>query len=331
MTLLPRLAELTSHHRHHCAGYDRILSALGVGDEFAGLTDLPWLPVRLFKTHVLKSISDEEVFTVLSSSGTSGSGASRIHLDRAAAAAQTRHLAATLRTVLGTDRLPMLIVDTVRVTKARSARAAGVLGMSTFGRAHTYLLGDDEIADPVVLRRFLARHGDEPFLIFGFTFLVWQHLYALARDHRLDLSNGILIHSGGWKKLADRAVGNARFRAAFAADTGLTRIHAYYGMVEQIGTIHLEGPSGNGLYCPDFADVVIRDPETWREQPVGKPGLIEVLSTLPTSYPGHALLTEDLGVCHGIDDGDRPGKRFSVLGRLPKAEARGCSDTIRAA
>jgi hypothetical protein len=76
--------------------------------------------------------------------------------------------------------------------------------------------------------------------------------------------------------------------------------------------------------------VVIRDPHTWREQPIGEPGVIEVVSTLPRSYPGHVLLTEDLGVCHGIDDGDWPGKRFSVLGRLPKAEARGCSDTAAA-
>ena len=55
------------------------------------------------------------------------------------------------------------------------------------------------------------------------------------------------------------------------------------------------------------------------------------LQTLPRSYPGHVLLTEDLGVVHGIDDGDWPGKRFSVLGRLPRAEARGCSDTFSGA
>ena len=95
-----------------------------------------------------------------------------------------------------------------------------------------------------------------------------------------------------------------------------------------IGVVYLEGPEGDSLYCPDFADVVIRDPETWRELPPGQPGLIEVVSTLPESYPGHLLLTEDLGVVHGIDDGHWPGKRFSVLGRLPRAEARGCSDTF---
>jgi hypothetical protein len=99
-------------------------------------------------------------------------------------------------------------------------------------------------------------------------------------------------------------------------------------MVEQIGTVFLEGPDGGSLYCPDFADVIIRDPVTWAPVEPGVPGLIEVVSTLPTSYPGHLLLTEDRGVVHGVDDGDWPGKRFSVLGRLPRAEARGCSDTF---
>jgi hypothetical protein len=82
------------------------------------------------------------------------------------------------------------------------------------------------------------------------------------------------------------------------------------------------------LYCPDFDDVLIRNPQTWEEKPVGAPGVIDVVSTLPRSYPGHVLLTEDLGVYNGIDDGDWSGKHFSVLGSLPKAEARGCSDTF---
>ncbi|MEU6641336.1 acyl-protein synthetase [Saccharomonospora sp. NPDC046836] len=332
-SLLPELAELTAHHRQRCPGYDRVLTALGVSHDavFGEIAELPWLPVRLFKTHELKSIADDEVFKVLTSSGTTGSGASRIYLDRAAAAEQARRLAATMQAVLGRQRLPMLIVDRPTVVKNRrsfSARGAGVLGMSSFGRKHVYVLDEHERPDPEAVRGFLARHGEAPFLIFGFTFLVWQYLYELAREHRFDLSNGILIHSGGWKKLADRAVGNAEFRRRFAADTGLVRIHNYYGMIEQIGTVFLEGPSGGSLYCPDFADVVIRDPLTWREQPVGTPGVIQVVSTLPRSYPGHVLLTEDVGVCHGIDDGDWPGKRFTVLGRLPRAEVRGCSDTF---
>ncbi|GAA4596602.1 hypothetical protein BJY16_002067 [Actinoplanes octamycinicus] len=329
--LLPQLADLTKHHRANCEPYDRILAASGFA-EAADLSALPWLPVRLFKTLELKSIPDDEVFKVLTSSGTTGD-VSRIYLDKAAAAEQQRRLAATVQTVLGPKRLPMLLVDTKAMLKDRrsfSARGAGVLGMSTFGRDHVWALDLDGRVDLAAIRGFLDQHGDQPFLIFGFTFLVWLHLYEVARDHGLDLSNGILIHSGGWKKLVDQAVSPAEFRSRLAG-VGLTAVHNYYGMVEQIGTIFLEGPDGGALYCPDFADVIIRDPETWAELPPGKPGLIEVISTLPTSYPGHVLLTEDLGVVHGIDDGAWPGKRFSVLGRLPRAEARGCSDTYREA
>jgi hypothetical protein len=258
---------------------------------------------------------------------------SRIYLDKAAAATQTRQLGATVQTVLGPKRLPMLLVDTKAMLKDRrsfSARGAGVLGMSTFGRDHVWALDGDGHVDVDAIRGFLGKHGGAPFLIFGFTYMVWLHLYEVARDNGLDLSNGILIHSGGWKKLVDQAVSPEEFRARLAG-VGLTRTHNFYGMVEQIGTIFLEGPSGGSLYCPDFADVVIRDPQTWAELPPGEPGLIEVVSTLPTSYPGHVLLTEDLGVVHGVDDGDWPGKHFSVMGRLPRAEARGCSDTYREA
>jgi hypothetical protein len=330
--LTPELAALTEHHRVACQPYERILAALGIprGQGYDTVADLPWLPVGLFKTHELRSVPTADVFRVLTSSGTTGAGASRIYLDRPSAAAQTKHLAHTLRAVLPQRRLPMLLVDSVSVTRGSSARSAGVLGMATFGRDHVYALDENEQPDLAAVRGFLATYGKEPFLVFGFTFLVWQYLYRVAAEHGLDLSNGILVHSGGWKKLTDQAVDNTEFRRRLAADTGLTRIHNYYGMVEQIGTVFLEGPAGGSLYCPDFADVVIRDPHTWAEQPVGVPGLIEVVSTLPRSYPGHVLLTEDIGVLHGVDDGEWPGKRFGVLGRLPSAEARGCSDTFSA-
>ncbi|GGO74316.1 LuxE/PaaK family acyltransferase [Nonomuraea cavernae] len=323
--LLPRLAALTVRHRDACPPYARILAAIGSEPPYARVADLPWLPVRLFKTHELRSVPRERVFRVLTSSGTTGQAPSRIHLDREAAAAQPRMLAATLRTVLGEQRLPMLIVDSRAAVRgpALSARGAGVLGMMNLGRHYTFVLDEGGEVDSAAVRAFLARHGGGRFLIFGFTFMVWLHLRELG----LDLSRGILIHSGGWKRLADQAVDAAVFRGALRRECGLTRVHDFYGMVEQIGTVFLEGPDGGGLYCPDFANVLIRDPETWEEAPPGVPGVVEVVSTLPTSYPGHVLLTEDLGVVHGIDDGVWPGKRFSVLGRLPRAEVRGCSDT----
>ncbi|CAM3306236.1 acyl-protein synthetase [Stackebrandtia soli] len=329
--LTPALAALVEHHRANCEPYDRILAALP-DHAVAAIADVPWLPVRLFKDLALRSVPEDEVFTVLTSSGTTGD-VSRVHLDAPAAAAQQRALAATLATVTGPKRLPMLLVDSrapLAKRRAFSARGAGVLGLMNLGRDHTFVLDEHGRPDPESVRAFLARHGHAPFLVFGFTFMVWEYLYRLAADEGLDLGNGILIHSGGWKKLADRAVGNTEFRRSFADKTGLRHVHNFYGMVEQIGVIHLEGPDGH-LYSPDNADVVIRDPLTWRENPVGVPGVIEVVSTLPRSYPGNALLTEDLGVVHGVDDGAWPGKHFSVFGRLPRSQARGCSDTYQEA
>ena len=57
--------------------------------------------------------------------------------------------------------------------------------------------------------------------------------------------------------------------------------------------------------------------------------IIQVVSALPRSYPGHSLLTEDEGVILGEDDCPcgRKGKYIQVLGRMAQAELRGCSDT----
>jgi len=62
---------------------------------------------------------------------------------------------------------------------------------------------------------------------------------------------------------------------------------------------------------------------------VGEKGIIETVSVLPGSYPGHVLLTEDEGVILGEDDCPcgRLGKYFKIEGRLQNAELRGCSDT----
>jgi len=105
-------------------------------------------------------------------------------------------------------------------------------------------------------------------------------------------------------------------------------VHNYYGMVEQVGSIYMECEAGH-LHAPVFADIRIRDPLTLEPLPAGRRGVVQTLSVLPRSYPGHNLLTEDVGVLLGEDDCPcgRRGKYFRVEDRLPQAELRGCSDT----
>jgi len=333
--LLGELNRLHDHHRRHSAEYARVTEILFPRTAApATLAELPYLPVGLFKERLFSSVPKEKVFKVLQSSGTTGQTPSRITLDHETALLQTQALACIMTHVLGPERLPMLLIESPDVIRDRtqfSARGAGLLGMMNFGRQHCYALDSDLRLRLPEVRDFLARFGKGKFLIFGFTDLVWSAFLEPIQSLGLDLSNGILIHSGGWKKLQEQAVSADQFRAAFREATGLGRIHNFYGMVEQVGSIFLEGDDGN-FYPPTFADVIIRDPQTFEELPPGQTGVVEVLSLLPRSYPGHALLTEDLGVVHAIDPlgGNRLGKSFSILGRIPRAELRGCSDVIAA-
>jgi hypothetical protein len=99
-------------------------------------------------------------------------------------------------------------------------------------------------------------------------------------------------------------------------------------MVEQVGGVFLECEAGV-LHAPSFGDVIARDVRTLEPAAYGQEGVLQVLSALPTSYPGHSLLTEDLGTVLGEDDCScgRMGKYFSVRGRVARSEIRGCSDT----
>lgn len=329
------LNALTHRHAIACAPYGRILRASGrtPGQNYT-LETLPFLPVRLFKQYELASVPQNEIFKVLTSSGTTSQQVSHIVLDRDTADAQTKALVLIMQQFIGKARLPMLIVDHPGVVKNRasfSARGAGILGFANFGRDHVYALREEDMTlDIEAVEAFLARHAGKRVLIFGFTFMIWKYLYQAMRGRpgRLSLPNALLIHGGGWKKLHDEAVDNETFKSALRETFEIGAIHNFYGMVEQVGSVFVECEHGH-LHAPAFADVLIRDPYDWSVLPRGKTGLIQMLSVLPSSYPGHSVLTEDLGEWTGLDDCrcGRLGRTLRVHGRVARAELRGCSDT----
>ncbi|MBM6997250.1 acyl-protein synthetase [Paenibacillus sp. DXFW5] len=331
--LLQGLNELTLHHIDNNAAYRAMLEKSGSLQQSTRLQALPYLPVQLFKLMDLISVPQERIVKVLTSSGTTGQQVSKIYLDKETALQQSKALVEVMKPILGTQRIPMIILDTKSVLKDRrsfSARGAGILGFANFGRQHFYALNDDMSVDWEGLAQFISQHEGTQILLFGFTYMIWKHVYLEAKQKEISINFGdsLLIHGGGWKKLQDEAVDAATFKSELQRVLGIRQIHNYYGMVEQVGSIFVECKHGH-LHTPNFADVIIRDPITFEVLPNGQQGLIQVLSLLPKSYPGHSLLTEDLGVIHGEDDCPCgwKGKYFSVEGRIPKAELRGCSDT----
>ena len=327
------IANLTEHHLNHCPPYKNILQALPIQWNQASLENLPFLPVRLFKIHDFKSVPDDQVIKTLTSSGTTSQAVSRIFLNKETSMNQTKALAIIMQSFLGKKRKPMLLIDTPSVIKNResfSARGAGLLGLTFMGRNHTYLLNEEMNINWNGLDKFIETHQQEEIIIFGFTFMIWKYFYhELKKNNRmLNLHNTTMIHSGGWKKLEEEKVTNERFKHLIEKQTGIQRIHNFYGMVEQVGSVFMECEQGY-LHAPNFADVIIRHPQTLEPVHNGNQGIVQVVSVLPISYPGHNLLTEDLGTIWGEDDCKcgRLGKYFSIHGRLKAAELRGCSDT----
>ena len=122
-------------------------------------------------------------------------------------------------------------------------------------------------------------------------------------------------------------VSNAEYKKKLFNKVKLKNIYNYYGLVEQTGSIFIECQYCNDLTTSIFSEVIIRD-KYLNVATSGQKGFIQVMSLLPTSYPGHSILTEDIGEI--VDDHKcncfGHGKRFLIHGRLKNAELRGCSN-----
>lgn len=336
--LTEMLAELTIHHYQNCIEYRNILDAIGF-DPYKGITDyaeLPMLPVRLFKEMPLKSVSEQDLTKSMSSSGSSGQKVSKLYLDRKTALAQQNVGIKITSGFLGIKRMPFVIIDSPSIIKSReaySARGAAALFFSLFGSDRIFALKDDMSLDIEKLKVFLDKHQGQQILVFGFTFMVWQHLYTALKDAgiKLDFHDGFLIHSGGWKKMESMRVSTETFKAELGEQCNIKHIYNEYGMAEQSGTIYFECEYGH-YHASIFSDVIARRGTDLSVCDFGESGMMELVSVLPHSYPGHVLLSEDEGVVCGVDDCPcgRLGKYFRINGRLKNAELRGCSDTYAA-
>ena len=333
--LAEKLNKLTAHHYEKCLMYRWYLksvfpdfSSTANGNEIA---DLPWIPARAFKRFDLKSVDDSQVFKIMQSSGTSGKP-SKIYLDRLTSKNQRLDLVNSVVKTLGKNRLPMLVVDTDLIVKDRrsfSARTAAINGFSVFARETAFALDENLNLQLDKVIEFNERNKGSPSVIFGFTFLVWQNLVRAleSRGIELDFSKSFLLHGGGWKKLENEKVSNTEFKARVYKNLRCENVHNYYGMIEQTGAIYMECSKGY-LHAPENADFIIRSKNSLEPLGEGEVGLVQVLSSIQTSYPGHSILTEDEGYYLGPQNCDcgSSGRVLVLRGRTQRAEIRGCSD-----
>ena len=121
-------------------------------------------------------------------------------------------------------------------------------------------------------------------------------------------------------------ISNKIFKKRLKEKLKLEKIFNYYGLIEQTGSIFFECKGCSCFTTSKYSEVLIRN-KNFKILKNNQKGFIQLLSLLPKSYPGHSILTDDMGeiiendcsLCFGK-------KKFLVHGRAEKSEIRGCSD-----
>lgn len=321
--------KLSKYHYKNCPEYKNICDNMFKKiDKCVSLEELPFVHVNVFKELNLKSTGEKNLSKILHSSGTSGKSKSKINIDRNTSLLQSKALINIFSSIIKKKATFFFIEDSIEGNQSSiSASIAAIRGFSQMSKETVFIFKKNKLQINLLID-FIKKNPEEKFVIFGFTNNIWTNLLQMLKQKRMSLSknNGMLIHGGGWKKLENISISKMEFNKNIKRTVGIKKVHNYYGMVEQTGSVFLECEKGF-FHCSIFSQVFIRN----MNLSIAKKkeiGLIQTLSLLQLSYPGHNILTEDLGRIEGVDNCKcgRKGKFFSVLGRVQGTEKRGCSD-----
>lgn len=333
---LPAMQESLLHHYNSCGPFRAVCDSAGFSlDREFSVDDIPYLPVSIFKTVELISVPKEELSKNIKSSATSSGIPSSIWLDRRTIQRQTKALSAILADFFGQRRKVFIVLDSEETLMARngqlSSRGGAIRGMLSMAKSFHCVTDNELRLDRGRLAEAIAAAGDDDICFFGFTWLIYK-IVTENPDLRLSRPGSLVLHIGGWKKLAEAHVDKAAFNTLVAERLGTSAemIRDVYGMTEQLGTVYVDCEAGN-KHVPLYSDLLIRDTATLMPLGTKQPGFIQLLSPLPYSYPGISLLTDDIGEIIGEDDCPcgRKGKYFLFRERAKQAEIKGCGDTLR--
>ena len=309
--------------------------------EITSLETIPPVAVSVFKDlgMGLASVPKEDIKLRLQSSATSGTP-STIVVDKVTSKRQAKAMVKVIQEAIGRERKPFLVMDIDPRSEFRAllgARFAAITGYLNFAsKAGYFLKAKDGVSyfDVDAMQEYVsAIPTDQPVVVFGFTYILYSNVLKAVKEKGINIplpKGSKIIHIGGWKKLESEKISKELFNQQLADCFGIKPVDVIdiYGFTEQMGLNYPDCPCGY-KHESSYVKVLVRDIVTGEVLPAGEEGKLEFVSPVPHSYPGNAVLTDDLGMW--FDEPcpyGRPGKRFKILGRLKKAEVRGCGDIL---
>lgn len=331
---LEEINQLTLAHWHGCPLYQKIFPEWKNANSHE---EIPFLHVGLYKRlNFITQRADLVYQRTLLSSSTSGSQPSRIHLDSQSSLLQSHSSLKILTELVGDTKRPLLILDDVQSLRRKddlSARTAAALSLKPLASQIHFMLKDVNDPSSMQWTRLLEiLDKNDSILVYGFTWILWQAWIkgAIPKDVADALINKTIhfVHSGGWKKLEALKIDRTTFdQSLLNTLSPNSKVLDYYGLVEQVGIIFPLCEAGR-RHAPLWSSVLIRNPWTSLPVPVGEIGMLQFMNVLALGAPYHSVLTEDLGRLFPEDSCpcSRLGISFEFLGRIPKAEIRGCAN-----
>ena len=292
------------------------------------------VPAEIFKIVNLKtSYMKSSLERVYRSSGTNSEARSLIFIDSATSSLQQTVFNSLFKHWTGGARLPMLILHPPQDRNSvRDASLAASSAFKLFSKGIYYPISRRGEIDPEALELYLKSVRDhDGGYVFGFSFQVYiflQQLQSLNSRLKAEILNTnsriYLVHGGGWKRLADLKIDAATLLSEMRRFFGNIYELEYYGMVEQLGSLFFK--CNAGFFHPSiFSEIEVYDSHGGSLED-GSEGLIGVTSLLPISYPGHRLLTSDIGRMYRSCRCGLAGRSFSLDRRVESRPLRGCGN-----
>ncbi|HAZ11610.1 MAG: acyl-protein synthase [Bdellovibrionales bacterium GWA2_49_15] len=325
-------------HRQRNIFYRNLLDA-GRWIDSADLSLLPFIHANFFKKHEVISISKEQVFLHLTSSGTTGQK-SQIFFDEwtiksaqkmvdwifeyygLVSADKANYLLYTYEPE-GADKLGTAYTDNFlckyapvnKVFYALRAEGGGKHSFDLFGT----LRAIDEFA-----------HDGLPLRILGFpAFLNFtlDKMRELKRGPYQFHADSMTFLGGGWKGHQDKAISKAELYAKAEELLGFknARLRDGYGSVEHC--IPYVECAHHNFHIPIWSKVLTRDPATLQVLPYGQPGFLQFISPYITSVPANSVLMGDLAILHGGTECGCGLKAdyFEIAGRAGVKAGKSCA------
>lgn len=289
--------------------YNEYLNYLGViADNIDDINEIPFLPISFFKTHKV-ICNNFPVETIFKSSGTGNLRSTHYVSNTALYKASFIKNFENTYGSLNEIRLLALLPSYQENKYSSLLFMVDELIAQTKNNGSEYLSFQHE--DLLLKKLEEANKSMLKVVLIGVSFA----LLDLAEKHNLDLSNIIILETGGMKGRR-KEITRAELHKTLKKRFNVAQIHSEYGMCELLSQAY--ATKNEKFTAPNWMKVYTRPlQEPFSLSKIGEVGVLKIID-LANVYSCAFIETEDLGLVH------KDGK-FEVLGRIDYAALRGCN------